>query len=278
MANIDYRCNLAMIAFACRVIDCPAVDTLIVQFIGKELMSVSIQHLLEQFRRETAKYDRPKYRKNYQRFFKEKLAQPESIALNYLRLISRTVYRDHKNLPVSDKLAVCEALLADGTDYSRFFAFDWAEKSIRGCTAGEFSRFERWLKTRVDSWSTCDHLCCGALGKLVATHHELVLKTRRWAKSRNRWLRRASAVALIVALRDSLDIAEGFKSADLLLADEDDMVRKGSGWMLKEASRRFPDEVFAYVMKNRDKMSRTTLRYAIEKLPAGKKKAAMGNR
>ncbi len=239
-------------------------------------MPFSIPRVIEQFRNETAKYDRPKYRKNYQRFFKEKLAQPESIALNYLRLISRTVYREHRNLPVSDKLAVCEALLADGTEYARFFAFDWAEKSIRVCPAGEFTRFERWLKTRVDSWSTCDHLCCGALGGLVAAFHELVPKTRRWAKSPNRWVRRGSAVALIVALRESLDIAEGFKTADLLLADEDDMVRKGCGWMLKEASRRFPDDVFAYVITNRDRMSRTTLRYAIEKLPAGMKKKAMG--
>ncbi len=239
-------------------------------------MPFSIPRVIEQFRKETAKYNRPKYRKNYQRFFKEKLAQPESIALNYLRLISRTVYRDYRNLPVSDKLAVCEALLADKTDYSRFFAFDWAEKSTRECPAGEFARFERWLKTRVESWSTCDHLCCGALGRLVASNPQLVIRTRKWTKSRNRWLRRASAVALIVALRDSLDIVEGFKTADLLLADEDDMVRKGCGWMLKEASRRFPDEVFAYVMKNRDKMSRTTLRYAIEKLPAGMKEKAMG--
>ncbi len=238
-------------------------------------MDSVIESALERLRTETGRYDKPIFRKNYQRFFKEKLTQPESIALNYLRKISATVYREFRKLPIGDKLSICEALLADGTDYSRFFAFDWAEKSVRACSVDEFRRFERWLKTRVDNWALCDHLCCGVIGELVAANHSLVTKTRTWAKLKSRWLRRASAVALIPGFRESIDIREGLVTADLLLADNDDMVRKGCGWMLKEATRRFPDEVFAYVVKNRDKMSRTTLRYAIEKLPAGMKKKAM---
>ena len=66
-----------------------------------------------------------------------------------------------------------------------------------------------------------------------------------------------------------------FKTADLLLTDDDDMVQKGYGWMLKEAANRFPNEVFNYVMKNRRDMPRTALRYAIEKYPAAKRKEAM---
>lgn len=235
-----------------------------------------IDSALERLRTETGRYDKPKYRKNYQRFFKEKLAQPESIALNYLRKISGTVYREFRKCPVGEKLAICEALLKDGTDYSRFFAFDWAEKSVKQCGPSEFKRFERWLRSKVDNWATCDHLCCGVIGKLVAVNPGLVKKTRSWAKSKDRWLKRASAVALIPGLRDTIDIREGIATANLLMADEDDMVRKGCGWMLKEATKRFQGEVFAYVMENRDKMSRTTLRYAIEKLPAGTKKRAMG--
>lgn len=239
-------------------------------------MTDTITSAIEQLRRETGRYDKPKYRKNYQRFFKEKLAQPESIALNYLRKISATVYREYRNRPISEKLAICEALLEDGSDYSRFFAFDWAQKSVKQCGSEEFKRFERWLKTRVNNWAVCDQLCCGVIGELVAINPPLVSKTRKWAKSKNRWLRRASAVALIPGLRESIDIREGLATANLLLADDDDMVRKGCGWLLKEASNRFQDEVFAYIMKNRARMSRTTLRYAIEKLPAGMKKRAMG--
>lgn len=60
-----------------------------------------------------------------------------------------------------------------------------------------------------------------------------------------------------------------------MLEDPDDMVQKGYGWMLKEATKKFPDEVFDYVMRHKGRMPRTALRYAIEKLPANLRRKAM---
>lgn len=70
-----------------------------------------------------------------------------------------------------------------------------------------------------------------------------------------------------------LDAALGM--ADILLLDKDDLVQKGYGWMLKEASNNYPEEVFSYVMKNKRIMPRTALRYAIEKLSSELRKKAM---
>jgi 3-methyladenine DNA glycosylase AlkD len=53
------------------------------------------------------------------------------------------------------------------------------------------------------------------------------------------------------------------------------MVQKGYGWLLKEASRKHTDEVFAYVMRNKRSMPRTALRYAIELMPKEHKAEAM---
>ena len=63
--------------------------------------------------------------------------------------------------------------------------------------------------------------------------------------------------------------------SDILFTDKDDMVQKGYGWMLKEASRNHQAEVFDYVMKWKAKMPRTALRYAIEKMPVEMRKKAM---
>jgi len=57
--------------------------------------------------------------------------------------------------------------------------------------------------------------------------------------------------------------------------DDDDLVQKGYGWMLKAASEAHQREVFEYVMKNKTEMPRTALRYAIEKMPEELRKAAM---
>ena len=61
----------------------------------------------------------------------------------------------------------------------------------------------------------------------------------------------------------------------ILLHDEDDLVRKGYGWMLKEASRAWPNEVLEFVLQRRAKMPRIALRYAIELLPPDWRKRAM---
>jgi 3-methyladenine DNA glycosylase AlkD len=66
-----------------------------------------------------------------------------------------------------------------------------------------------------------------------------------------------------------------FDLADLVLTDPDDMVQKGYGWLLKEASRKHTSEVFAYVVRNKAVMPRTALRYAIELMPKEMKVEAM---
>jgi len=53
------------------------------------------------------------------------------------------------------------------------------------------------------------------------------------------------------------------------------MVRKGYGWLLKVCSNKHQEEVFDFVMKRKDIMPRTSLRYAIEKMPAQLKVRAM---
>jgi 3-methyladenine DNA glycosylase AlkD len=60
-----------------------------------------------------------------------------------------------------------------------------------------------------------------------------------------------------------------------LLLDKEDLVQKGYGWLLKVSSEENEKKVFDYVMKNKGKIPRTALRYAIEKMPKNLKKKAM---
>ena len=53
----------------------------------------------------------------------------------------------------------------------------------------------------------------------------------------------------------------------MLLLDKENLVQKSYGWLLKEASNNYQKKVFDYVMKNKNNMPRTALRYAIEKMP-----------
>jgi 3-methyladenine DNA glycosylase AlkD len=80
---------------------------------------------------------------------------------------------------------------------------------------------------------------------------------------------------LIYSINKKKPLAPVFEIADILLLDKDDMVQKDFDWMLKVASNHEPMKVFEYVMSNKKVMSRTELRYAIEKLSPDLRKQAM---
>jgi 3-methyladenine DNA glycosylase AlkD len=98
---------------------------------------------------------------------------------------------------------------------------------------------------------------------------------KRWAQSKNRWVKRASAVSLIIPARKGKFLNDIFEIADILHSDKDDMVQKGYGWMLKAASEAHQKDVFNYIMSKKATMPRTSLRYAIEKMPPELKACAM---
>ncbi|MFC1475384.1 DNA alkylation repair protein [Candidatus Zixiibacteriota bacterium] len=231
--------------------------------------------IIQKLKTEITKHDKPENRHDYQRFFKEKLADPVGLKTPVLRKISKQCFKEIKDRPKKQILDIGDELLASGERYMRFFAFDWAGNVKHQYAKSDFTRFARWLKKYVDNWGSCDHLCCWPLGHLLLQFPELAAKTKKWTKAKNRWERRAAAVCLIVPVRQGLLLKEVCQTADLLLTDEDDMVQKGYGWMLKDASNRFPDEVFQYVMAHKTKMPRTALRYAIEKLAAQRRREAM---
>ncbi len=104
---------------------------------------------------------------------------------------------------------------------------------------------------------------------------EYLEELKRWARSNHRWLKRASAVTLIIPARKGLFLSDILEIADILLEDSDDLVRKGYGWMLKAASESHLEEIYNYVISKKSTMPRTSLRYAIEKMPAEYKKKAM---
>lgn len=231
--------------------------------------------IVNQLIQDLTRYSHFKYFMNAQQFEKKTLEKPMVLRTGVVRKISAEHFKEIRNLPKNEIFKLCEELLQSGDGNLGEIARDWAFRCRKRYEKKDFKTFERWLKKYVKSWGSCDHLCVHPLGHLIETFPELAAKVKRWTKSKNLWERRASAVALIPALRRGKLLREAFQTADILLQDKEDLVQKGYGWMLKEASNRFPKEVFRYVMKNRKKMPRTALRYAIEKMPKEWKKEAM---
>lgn len=131
----------------------------------------------------------------------------------------------------------------------------------------EFRLFESWLD-RISSWADHDGLVHGLISPMVAARPARAKKVFQWAKSKNRWRRRAACVALIRGARAKILFPEIVKLSDRLLSDEDDMVQKGLGWLLRETAKFDAKRTVPYLMKIRDCASRLVLRTACETLPA----------
>ena len=79
-------------------------------------------------------------------------------------------------------------------------------------------------------------------------------------------------MALIQGTRQRLFFPEIIKLSDQLLSDQDDMVQKGLGWLLRETAKANAARTARYLMLIRTCAPRLVLRTACETLPAAMKK------
>jgi 3-methyladenine DNA glycosylase AlkD len=215
-----------------------------------------------------------KTRDSAQRFFKEEV-KFHGVKSALVKKIAAKYFREIKNRDKEEIFSLCENFLDTNYGEEAFIAFEWAYSLRRKYEPKDFQVFERWVSDYVDNWAKCDTLCNHTLGTFIELYPEYIKNLRDWARADNRWLRRASAVTLILPARKGEFLKEVLEISNILLKDKDDMVQKGYGWMLKEASKKHQEEIFDYVMSKRAEMPRTALRYAIEKMPAELRRKAM---
>lgn len=215
-----------------------------------------------------------KTRLSGERFFKEEI-KLHGVKSADVRKISKTYYKEVKHLSKGEIFRLCEELWKSGYNEEMGVACEWSYSLRAKYTSDDFDIFERWLQLYVSNWASCDTLCNHTIGTVVEMYPEHISRLKEWATSDNRWVKRAAAVTLIIPARRGLFLKDIFEIADTLLLDGDDMVQKGYGWMLKAASEYYQKEVFEYVLSRKDVMPRTSLRYAIEKMPKELKVEAM---
>lgn len=215
-----------------------------------------------------------KTKSNYQRFFKEEVAF-YGVKSDTVKKIARRHFTEIKPLGKKEVFAFCEELLKSNYEEEAYIAFEWSYGLRDGYEESDFFIFEKWLTNFVNNWAKCDTLCNHTIAAFIEKYPRFLVNLKQWTHSGNRWLRRAAAVTLIIPAKEGKFLQDIFQIADSLLADKEDLVQKGYGWLLKDASIHHQLEVFDYVMKNRQAMPRTALRYAIERMPPDLKKQAM---
>ena len=135
----------------------------------------------------------------------------------------------------------------------------------------EFKLFTSWLD-RISSWADHDGLVHYLIAPMVLGKPSRSKEVFRWAKSPSRWKRRAACVALIRGVREKKFFPETVRLTAMLINDQDDMVQKGLGWLLRETAKYDSKKTVLYLMTIRAKAPRLVLRTACEALPLATRK------
>lgn len=215
-----------------------------------------------------------KTKKSFQGFFKEEVTC-YGVKTGTVAKIAKKHWNQVKLFSKEKIFALCEELYRSDYTEEAFVASFWLPNLVEKLEPSDLAVFKAWIEKYINNWAKCDAFCNHTVGGLIEKYPESVSEVKSWAKSENRWLKRAAAVSLIIPAKKGEFLREVFEISDTLLSDEDDMVQKGYGWLLKEASRKHQKEVFNYVLRNRKTMPRTALRYAIELMPKEFRKEAM---
>jgi 3-methyladenine DNA glycosylase AlkD len=230
--------------------------------------------VIARIRQELMEHADPEIQKTSKRFFKESIVCYGMKTATAIAIAKR-YWKEVKEQSKPEIFALCEELYKSGYLEESFIASNWTHTLSERYEREDFIVFRHWIDTYITNWASCDGFCNHTMGNFVGQYPDYTDELKRWTHSENRWMRRAAAVSLIVPAKQGGFLKESIEIADLLLTDSDDMVQKGYGWLLKEVSRKHKNTVFSFVMRNKRRMPRTALRYAIELMPKDLKAEAM---
>jgi len=132
--------------------------------------------------------------------------------------------------------------------------------------------FNRYLAHRqwVNNWDLVDSSAHHIVGAHLHQRSALLLK--KLIRSKCLWDRRIAIVSTWYSIRRG-EIQRTLQFSALLLNDKEDLMHKAVGWMLREAWKQQPHPTEQFLRKNYIKFPRTTLRYAIERMPKARRQA-----
>lgn len=122
----------------------------------------------------------------------------------------------------------------------------------------------------INNWDLVDLSAQYIIGHFLENKNKNILL--KWARSNDLWTRRIAIISTLHLIRRG-QFATTLKIAQLLLKDDQDLIHKATGWLLREIGKRDVKTLEDFLKKHYKTMPRTMLRYAIEKFPEQIRKA-----
>lgn len=222
---------------------------------------------------ELAKYENPSDAEFLQRFFKTGRGQyGEGDVFIGLRVPrSRKVARQFIDLSLYET----EQLLESPIHEHRLVALIILTMQIKKADANKAKDiYDLYLRRtdRVNNWDLVDVSCRDIVGRYLFDKSRKPLYVL--ANSTSLWVRRIAIVSTWWFIRE-YQLNDTFGISKILLYDDEDLIQKAVGWMLREAGKRNEEALIEFLESYASSMPRTMLRYSIERLSVSDKSRFM---
>jgi 3-methyladenine DNA glycosylase AlkD len=194
-----------------------------------------------------------------------------------MRELAKSIYAVHRDrATIDDAMELADALIRDRYLETKSVGIEIVARYRRDFPPRLLTRWKRWLAGgHSANWATTDAICGALIGPLLARRPALAGRMRAWSRDPSLWVRRASIVSLIALVRrgEALDLT--YEIAGRLHADDEDLIQKAVGWVLREAGKADRQRLERYLRAGGPAIPRTTVRYAVERFSDRKRKALL---
>lgn len=174
--------------------------------------------ILSDLRRELKQNSDPDTQKSSLRFFKEEI-RLYGVKTATVQKIGKKFFQQIKTKTKAEIFDLCEELWQSGIQEESYVACNWSYYIRDQYEPGDFKILERWVGNYVTNWASCDTLCNHTVGSFLDMYPEFAVNLKTWARSENRWMRRGSAVSLIIPARKGRFHNNCLEIAGILLQD-----------------------------------------------------------
>ncbi|HKI45789.1 MAG TPA: DNA alkylation repair protein [Balneolales bacterium] len=234
------------------------------------------QYTLEDIRLELQKAANPKIASFLQGFFKTGRGQyGEGDQFRGIKVpVIRKIVRKARSLSMDEVISMLDSSWHE----DRLLAlFVWVYQFEKAGEAGREKIFRAYLdhSGHINNWDLVDLSTPTIMGGYLFNRDRSILY--EMARSNNLWDRRKAVMATSYFIRNN-DFDDTLSLAEILLHDSEDLIHKAVGWMLREIGKRDSETEESFLKKYYKDMSRTMLRYAIERFPEESRQAYLKGR
>jgi len=206
--------------------------------------------------------------KNYQRIIPD-AGRFFGVAFPILRVIASEIGRFIQKEPTRAQLLL-ETIWNEGSFEARQIAGKCLEK-FGPKNPNVCLDFVSSVLPNLDNWAVCDNLAMCGVEPIVYSNPELILPlSEKWIKDKNKWIKRFGVVSLRGYKRIQIT-DKVFKILDLAMEDKDKDIKKAVSWILREITKKNPDEVAKFLIKwakaNSNKDTKWIIKDGMKKLP-----------